>query len=380
MARFAWLLLLVLVGGCEIPPRYIESSKSVDHYLVRRQFRSACVGLQMDDPDLRQYAARKLAEFPEEEEANTCLCEALYRPGAFDVAVASGLAATRRDDLAGCLAPALLDSEIEDRVALVRSLAGIAASTGYAALADTAKGDADPAVRAAATTRIRPADAHVPVVIGLLGEDRDPAVRAAAAEALKGRDSPEVVAALVRAVQEDVDGGVRAAALGGMAKLGHPETLEAACQALMTDPDARMREAAAKAFHGTRRPEAIACLRERLLTHEESGAVRVATVAALGASPRDEAADVLCEAIGPVLRLYVTAEIPAQDIPGADIAKAQNDRDWERSKPCVQRALQQGGYSCYARNYLGFWYRELGGKASMPWCPGMRKLQPEIEL
>jgi hypothetical protein len=380
VVRFAWLLTAVLVAGCEIPPRYIESSKSVDHHLVRRHFRSACVGLRMDDPDLREYTARKLAEFPEEEAANACLCEALYQPGAFDAAVATGLAGTRRDDLAGCLAAALSDSEVADRVGLVRSLAGFAAPMGYAALAKTAKDDPDPAVRAAAATGIRPADDHVGVLIGLVQEDADPSVRAAAAEALKGRDAQEVVSALVRAVREDPDGGVRAAALTGMAKLGLPETVEAACQALMDDPDPRMREAAAKAFRGTLRPEAVACLRERLLTYEESGPVRVATVAALKASPADEAADVLCEAIGPVLRLYVTEEIPAQDIPGADIARAQNDRDWERSKQCVGSALRQGGYSCYARNYLGFWYRELGGKASMPWCPGMRKLQTEIEL
>ena len=63
----------------------------------------------------------------------------------------------------------------------------------------------------------------------------------------------------------------------------------------------------------------------------------------------------------------------AYEIEGADIVRAQNNRDWERSYACVAAAIRQGGYSCYGRNYLGHWMRDLGGKASTPLCPGMRR-------
>ena len=71
----------------------------------------------------------------------------------------------------------------------------------------------------------------------------------------------------------------------------------------------------------------------------------------------------------------------ADDVPGFNIIETQNNRDWERSYECVEKALEQGGYSCYARNHLGHWFNELGGSASTPWCEGMVKTSkgPEIE-
>jgi hypothetical protein len=123
-------------------------------------------------------------------------------------------------------------------------------------------------------------------------------------------------------------------------------------------------------MHASKRKRSIQCLKKRLLEEEPSGAVREATLAALGASPSDHAAEVLCDAIGPFLRLHVRDQI-ADRIPGANIIEVQNNRDFERSYECVGKALRQGGYSCYARNHLGHWYKRLGGKASTPWCPGM---------
>ena len=41
---------------------------------------------------------------------------------------------------------------------------------------------------------------------------------------------------------------------------------------------------------------------------------------------------------------------------------------WEGSFDCVKAALRQGGYSCFAKNYLGHWMKDLGGSAHAPLC------------
>ena len=86
-------------------------------------------------------------------------------------------------------------------------------------------------------------------------------------------------------------------------------------------------------------------------------------------SPHDDSAQILCDAIPFWLKSYVVEDLP-EKIPGTDIIKVQNDRDWERSYECVQKAYRaRGGYSCYAKMYVGYWFNELGGTGSVPACP-----------
>jgi hypothetical protein len=165
---------------------------------------------------------------------------------------------------------------------------------------------------------------------------------------------------------------VRAAVLTALTFDKNARTDALACGLLMNDPEPEVRVAAANSFDGTKRKRGLACLKERLVTLEESPEVRSATLAALGASPSDQAAEALCDSIGPFLRLHVVDQI-VTEIEGVNVIEAQNTRDWEASYKCVQKALGQGGYSCYARNHLGHWFRRLGGTASTPWCPGMPK-------
>lgn len=369
------LLVAAGLGACDIPPSYVERSGDIDIFLVNERFKSACVGMDMPDEDLRRYTAMKLADYPQEEVANSCICEALYDPElhSWDAAVADGLRNTERDDLAACLASALSDDQADERERLVHMLAGIHAPSGYAAIAEAAASERDPEVKAAMISELQPSDSHVDVVLAALKSDDSPAVRAAAARALKGRKDPAVVEAVVHAATEDPEGEVRAAALRSVVKLKVEKTDEMVCAAMMEDEDEAVRLMAVRSYKGTRRPEALACLRKRARSEEESGAVRQAILDALGASPSDEAADILCEIVGPWSRMYIKDKIYV-DIPGADVMKAQNNRDWERSYQCVAEALRQGGYSCYARNYLGHWMKDLGGSAATPWCPGMKKL------
>ncbi len=92
----------------------------------------------------------------------------------------------------------------------------------------------------------------------------------------------------------------------------------------------------------------------------------------LGASPSDKAADALCELVHPVLKQYVTDKI-AEDTQGVDIMTFQNNRDYERSYDCAMAARNKGGLSCYAKNHIGRWINDLGGKVHRPLCPGMEK-------
>jgi hypothetical protein len=111
-------------------------------------------------------------------------------------------------------------------------------------------------------------------------------------------------------------------------------------------------------------------LRERAFTVEEDSGVREKLLDVLGSSPSKDAANVLCEAIPFWAKNYLKTGMPDK-VPGTDIIRAQNTRDFERSFECVQKAVRSSsGYSCYARAYTGFWLRELGGTASVPRCPG----------
>ncbi len=376
LRRIALLPLgLVVLTACEIPPRFVQTSAEVDALVLQKRYRSACVGLEAADETVREHTAHALEDLPHISLVNDCLCTALYDAEAHeaDAAVARGLASSGRDDLAECLAPALDDPAITgaDRAAVVASLGGLEAAGAYSAIEGLLK-DPDPAVRANAAAALRPSKGAVEALIDALATDSDPTVRAAAARALEGKRSDNVVSALVRAVREDTDGSVRGDALTSAVASKAPSANDLVCRAMMEDTDERVRLAAVKVFHGTKSRAALKCLDKRMATEEESGAVRQALLDAVKASPSDDAAEMLCRHIHPWARLYIKDKV-APDIEGHNIARAQNDRDWERSYECVQAALNKGGLSCYARNYLGKWMNELGGKASTPWCPGMVK-------
>lgn len=377
MYRALWPFALLLGGlvGCEIPPRFVQTSAEVDSFVLQKRYRSACVGLTADDEGVREHTARALEGLPHVKLVNECLCSALYNEETHtaDPVVARGLVASEREDLAACLAPALDDSAIQgdDRAAVVHGLGAMEAASAYGAI-EALLTDADPVVRARAAEVLRPSKGATDALIRTLSTDSDPGVRAAAATALDGRRSDNVVTALLKATREDDDGGVRGAALTAAVSSRAPSADDLVCTAMMEDPDERVRVAAVAVFHGTKRRSALKCLDRRMTTEETSGAVRQRLLDAVKASPSDEAADMLCRNINAWSRLYIKDKV-APDIEGHNIARAQNDRDWEKSYACVERALKQGGLSCYARNYLGKWMNELGGKASTPWCPGMVK-------
>lgn len=372
-------LAAFVITGCE--PTWIETSAEVDMFISQARWSAVCVALKNDrDDKLREYAAKKLSEQADNEVATSCLCESVmaWKHGPYDASVAQGIQGSNRDDLVQCLTPALGEElEPEERTRLVAQIAGIGAPAGYAKVAELVTSASEtPETRVAAAAGLLPVrDEHTDLLLGVLHNDADPKVRAEVASMFENSTEDKVVKALLDAAKNDADGLVRAAGLKAVVKLKLEETDAMVCDMMMNDPDERVRDRAVRSFKGSKRPEALACLKKRLYTREESDTVRESTMKAIYASPSDIAPKILCDAIGPFVRMNVD-EIPVHKMSGADIVTHQNNRDFENSYECVQKALRQGGYTCWGRWYLANWMEKLGGDAFKPTCKGMAA--PEV--
>lgn len=356
------------------PPDFVDDVAKIDGYLSGGKFDHACVGLKMRDPVVRLGTAERLVKYPAEPVARDCLCAALVdgEKGAWDADVAAKLVGTRHAHAAACLLGALEDARVGNRADLVGAVVQIGAPESADALQKLVRHDANAAVRARALEGLQGAPDALDLARDVLASDPDAGMRRAAVAALVGRPGPEPRKALVTAAQTDADPGVRAAAFGALGKATDVAVIDAACKALSGDADASVRVAAAGSLAGTTVARAATCLAKRLAEGDEDGAAREALLAAARSSPHATVTKALCDQIVPWLRRYVVSDI-ASRTPGFDIVEAQNNADWKQSYACVERALSQGGLSCYARNYLAHWFTELGGKAKAPWCPGMMR-------
>lgn len=374
-AHLASLLAPALLAACEVPPNFVENG-DIDDAMARKQYKTVCVGLTMKDDDTRKYAAGKMKEITEPI-AVECVCENIKDDTkGWDAAVAAGLRGTDRDDLAGCFTPLVADPALPNRMEAVVALGMIPAPAARAALGGVAaETGAATDARSAAIAAIGGDPKHTATLLTILKDDADAAVRAAAAKGLHGLKDDAVVAAMQAALGGDPDGSVRGEALLGLKKAGAEGIDDLICKAMMEDESGEVRKRAISAYRGTKRPEAIACLRERALTLEEDPAVRAALLTAIKSSPKKEAKQILCDAIPFWVRSYMQEELPPK-IPSADIIKAQNDRDWDQSFECISKAQRAGGYSCFGKLYVGHWFREVGGTAYLPNCPGYEN--PEV--
>lgn len=370
-------LALAAVGlaltGCD--PNWIETSAEVDMYISQGRWRAVCVALDNDrDDKLRQYTAEKIAQESNDETATTCACEAVtkWKHGPYDAAVVEGFSGSHRDDLASCVIPVLGSVTGEDRVRLTTQLANLGSPSSIAKVAELAVDESeDAAVRKAAVVGLLPyRDDHTDLLLGRMKSDPDAAVRAEAAALFENVSDQPVVDALVTAARGDEDGGVRAAALKAVVKLKLEETDAMVCDLMMNDPDERVRDRAVRSFKGSKRREALDCLKKRLLTKEESPKVRESTMVALYASPDPYGPKILCDAVGPFVRMYY-GDVDYHKLSGVDIMKHQNNRDFDNSYDCVQKARRSGGHSCWGKYYLAVWTNDLGGKAHKPTCKGM---------
>ena len=361
------------LAGCEVVPNYVENG-DIDDAMAREHYKTVCKGLEMKDAKTRTYATGKLKEITDPI-AQQCLCANIGAgKDGWDAAIAEGLTGTDRDELASCFADLVVTGSIQKREEAVVALTRIPADAARQAMGAIATdAAATPDVRIRALKGIAGDDRFTEQLLGLLAADAAAPVRAAAATGLSGIPDDAVITALVKAYESDEDGAVRGEALISLKKSGHPKADEMVCKAMMDDPSPDVRTRAIGAFRGTKRVEAVACLRTRALKFEENGAVREQLLKVLKSSPKQEAADVLCDAIPFFMRSYVKEALPDR-IPGTDIVKYQNDRDWERSYECLQKAYNaRGGYACPAQMYVGHWFREVGGNSYVPKCPAIEQ-------
>jgi hypothetical protein len=371
-------MLLSLLLACEMTPNHVEAS-DIDDALSRKHYKTMCVGLSMKDDSVRQYATERMRAITEPEGiaiADACICEHIAHPQfGWDSAIATGLTGEQRDEPTACFASLVADPAQQNRMEAITALSRIPSPAARGALAAIAAASGPTEQRVRAIESVGAMEDFRDDMLKVLADDGDETIRAAVATALGGAGKSTPVISALKAATGDASGVVRGEALVALKRLTGSTADDALCEAMMKDDSADVRRAAVGAFQGTKRPSAIACLRERAMTFEEDASVRETMLKVLKSSPHDDAAAILCDAIPFWLRSYVVEDVPDK-LPGTDIIKAQNDRDWQRSYECVQRAYQsRGGYSCYGKMYVGYWFNELGGSGSIPQCP--KYMNPE---
>ncbi len=363
---------VALLGACDFTPPTVENS-DIDNAVAMGRLPVICKGLVMADPEVRRYAASRLEEI-DDPKATECICESAIdaETGAWNEAILSGLKGSDREDYAACFLPALDDPRNDRRLELVVALDKLTAPTVKARLKGIALDpNEDPETRAVALRMLAGATGEdLQGVLDVLETDKTPSVRAAAAEILKGQKSDEVIAALTKAATDDAEGTVRARALLTLRQMNRPEADAMACKAMLNDPEAEVRKTAVLSYRGTKREEPLKCLRKRMLTVEEDAGVRQALLDMLSKAPAEGVKPILCDSISFWVKNYVSDRHP-DGVPGTDIITAQNNRDWENSYTCVQKAYRRkGGYTCKGTQYVAAWFRELGGSSYVPRCPG----------
>jgi hypothetical protein len=368
------LPLALLVAGCELTPSFVTGADIDDAY-ARQQYKTVCKGVEMADEDVRRYAASRLEEI-DEQLAVDCVCSATTRSAddgtlSWDSAVLSGLTGSDRDEMVQCFVALFDKPGLEDRPGLVRALAQTRGASARARFTALAKADADVETRKAALEALTGSreEAHVALFLQILEKEDDGTLQAAAVAAMAGNASAPVLVALEDSAKNGASGTLRSAALLALKRSASETADPLICDAMMNDSDAGVRAAAIGAYRGTKRASAVACLRKRAFEKEYEASVRETLLRVLKSSPTDEARDVLCDAIPFFLRTYVIEDVPDK-IPGTNIVEAQNDVDWDRSYECLQKAVRSSrGYSCYAKQHVGAWFREVGGSTYVPRCP-----------
>jgi len=362
-----WLLISLL--GCDMTPNFVDT-KDIEQATARGAWPTVCRGLEMSEDRIRRYATEQLWKNKAPADAMACICEQLPEEGGgWDAAIAEGLEGLKDDTIAQCFGALVKNPALSKRTEAVVAFSKMAAPSTRSILAEIATQDGDIESRIRATEAIGGDHEQKDALMGLLRHE-DEGLRAAAASGLGGHKDRPIVDALIQVATEDASGKVRAAALVAVKQSGSSKAQDMVCKAMLEDDAPEVREAAVRSFKGTRRDSAVKCLREKALKEETSPEVRDALLAVLKSSPNDNAALVLCDAIPFWMRTYVKDDIPDK-IPGTMIVKTQNDRDWERSYECFERAYRQSsGYSCFAKMHVGLWLREVGGKNYVPSCPG----------
>lgn len=371
MLRRTVLLILPWLAACDLlTPSHVEVPDIQEAMAVER-YNVVCVGLDMKADDTRKFATEQLIHV-DDPIASECICSHIADEAkGWDMAVADGMKTTDRDDIATCFTELVRNPSLPKRGEAIGFLTSMSAPIARQTLADIAKdAQSAPEERVKALAAIAGAKEFSDTLTALVESEDNTEVRAAATAGLGGFKDRPIIELLRKKASEDPEGTVRAEALRALKMSKVRDATEMMCKAMMEDDSAVVRTQAVAAFRGTKRSAAVKCLRERALTEEPDSGVRQKLLDVLGSSPHKDAAAVLCDAIPFWARTYLKEGMPDR-VAGSDIITAQNNRDFERSYECVQKAIRSArGYSCFARAYTGHWMRKLGGTASVPRCPG----------
>ena len=380
--RTATLTLITLViglTGCDNTPDFVDASDVGAAFTLGR-YKTVCRGLEMDDPWTREFTAGKLVSVSDPVAAE-CLCSNAIDPetGVWDAEILKGIAGSARDDFADCFAPALDNPATENRNDLVKGLIATSANNvmqRFMSMLEDTEEDGATRARILATLSVCENDESTARFLRMLEEDPAPELRAAIAVELVCDDTETTFAALLKAAAEDEHASVRAAALTTTDKLNGKAAYETICEAMMSDDDPLVRKTAVELFRGPKKKGAkgkreSACLRKKAFQVEDDTGVRSAVLTALKRSPRQDAADVLCEAIPFWVEKYVDNVHPDR-MEGTDIIGTQNNRDFVNTPKCLRRAYdRRSRYSCKGKQYVAAWAREVGLQVHVPKCDGI---------
>ncbi len=367
-ALVAALVSLLLVS-CEMTPTTVEN-RDVDDGMALEHYKTVCKGLEMKDEDVRTYAAENL-QHVEKPIALECFCEQVYQAGELDLFIARGLVGSERSDMVECVLPAFDDPAVsdEDKVALADVLILSNAEAADTRLFELASSATNLDLREKAISSLGGTDGakELALLHELLDHD-EPRVRRSGAAALVGQQGEQTATLLMDKASNDPDGEVRAQALSVLKGVKAEGIDEMLCTAMLEDESPAVRKKAVLALKGSKDKDNLACLRKKVFTEEEAPEVRIAMLSALRANSKSW--PILCDAIPFYMATYIEEQGP-ESVPGTDIAKAQNDVDWNNSYECFRKALgKRRGWSCKGHQYVAAWYREVGGNTHVPACEG----------
>jgi hypothetical protein len=378
-ALFLTLSGLSGLSACNPTPDFVDANDVGAAFTLGR-YSTVCRGLAMRDDWTREYSAEKLVSISDKIAAE-CVCENVIHPetGAWDPSILRGIAGSARDDFAACFIPALDNPATKNRNELIKGLLATSAANvteRFMGLLDDPKEDGELRAHILATLALCETDASKARFVNMLQSDPAPEIRSAIATELICDDSDQTFAVLLKTAKEDASGIVRAAALSTMDRLNAKAAYDTVCSAMIKDEDPIVRKTAVGLFRGPKKKGAkgkreSACLRKKAFQVEDDSGVRSAVLTALKRSPRQDAADVLCDAIPFWVEKYVD-DVHPDRMEGTDIIGTQNNRDFINTPKCLSKAYsRRGRYSCKGKQYVAAWAREVGNQVHVPKCDGI---------
>lgn len=366
-------------AGCNPVPDFVDADDVGAAFTLGR-YATVCRGLEMNDEWTREYSAGKLVAVSDPI-ASECVCKNAIdvETGSWDSSILRGIAGSARNDFADCFVPVLDSPATENRNDLIKGLIATSASNvteRFMGLLDDVNENGELRAHILSTLALCETDDTKARFLGMLTTDPAAEIRAAIATELICNDSEAAFSTLLEVAKTDESGSVRAAALKTIDRLNAKSAYSTICNAMLKDEDPLVRKTSVELFRGPKKKGAKGkreseCLRKKAFQVEDDSGVRSAVLTALKRSPRQDVADVLCDAIPFWVEKYVDNVHPDR-MEGTDIIGTQNNRDFVNTPKCLRRAYERRGrYSCKGKQYVAAWAREVGLQVHVPKCDGI---------